>query len=159
MRIMMSLVVASALACGPDVGDDEESGADDGADEESGADDGDDGSSSTNADVDESTSDAMASSDDASTGSACDADCESLDEAACRACTDCTVLDGTPWETDSRGQWCLGDSVYLGCQTGVCFGQTNTWCSDTAYELDEYCIPQSGGLDPCEPPVDDFPRC
>lgn len=174
MRTMV-MVVASALACGPAVGDDEDSAggeggsgetmgdgrssSDDEAPTSSTSDTADGSGSSSGADGD-SSSGAVTSSDDASTGSACDAGCESLDEASCRACGDCTALNGTPWETDPQGQWCLGESVYLGCQMGACFGQTHTWCSgSTLYELDFYCFPEFGGLDPCEPPIDDYPTC
>ena len=171
MRIMIGMVIASAIACGPDAGDDEDSAADASGDESSSASTGatDDGASSadeatttssTGDDVDSSTSDAMASSDDTSTGSPCDASCESLDEATCRACPDCTALDGSPWESDPQGQWCLGESVYLGCQTGACLGMTHTWCNGgSSYELDDYCIPEFGGFDACEPPIDEFPSC
>jgi hypothetical protein len=170
MRNMISMVVASMLACGPDAGDDEDSAADAGGDGSSstgattddGASSADEAAptSSTSDGVDGSSSSAMASSDDASTGSPCDAGCESLDEGTCRTCPDCTALVGSPWEEDPQDQWCLGASVYLGCQSGLCFSQTHTWCDGaTRYELDDYCIPEFGGFDPCEPPIDEFPSC
>jgi hypothetical protein len=173
MRIMIGMVVASTIACGPDAGDDEDSAADASGDGSSSASTGatDDGASSadeaattssTGDDVDDSTSDAMASSDDTSTGSPCDAGCESLDEATCSACPDCSTISGTPWETDPQGQPCLGQEVYLGCQFGVCAGQTNTFCDGggAAYQIDWYCYEDgSSSLEPCEPPIDTYPTC
>jgi hypothetical protein len=171
MRIVtVVLGLVCGLACGPAVGDEDSAGegasgtdTSTGATTDmsaSGAVDATSTSISTSAEASSSTSVESESSEGSSTDGQCEASCESLDEPTCRLCRDCSAIDGSPWQLDPQGQSCIGESVYLGCQTGVCFGQTHTWCAEdgVAYEIDDYCHDELF-LEPCERPSDRFRPC